>query len=90
VDLIAANVFAAMVDVDVVNADGEPRRLLSEYRLLLAELWSLADTLGILAPSAIRSLTFCEVRRERARPGARALPAVHPARRPPLRRDAAR
>jgi len=34
-----------------VTDDGSPRRLLSEYRLLLAEMRSLADALGILTPN---------------------------------------
>jgi len=57
VDLIAANVFAALIDNDVVTRDGEPKRLLSEYRLLLAELRSVAGALGILSPADVDPLS---------------------------------
>jgi len=48
IDLIAAKVFAALVDDDVVGDTGEPRRLLNEHRLYLAELRALAASLGML------------------------------------------
>jgi len=51
VDLICAKVFAALVDDDVTTVAGEPRKLLGEYRLLQAELRTLAEALGMLKPA---------------------------------------
>jgi hypothetical protein len=50
VETLTASIWNALFEQGPVSNDGEPRRLLSEYRLLLAELRSLADTLGITAP----------------------------------------
>jgi hypothetical protein len=50
VETLTSSIWNALFEQGPVNNDGEPRRLLSEYRLLLAELRALADTLGITAP----------------------------------------
>jgi len=49
VDALAAMIWIDLQENGPVNAEGEPRRLVNEYRLLLAELRSLAGTLGLLA-----------------------------------------
>lgn len=51
VDFLAAAVWIALQEQGPTNEAGEPRRLLSEYRLLLDQLRSLADALGMLTPS---------------------------------------
>jgi len=48
---LTGSIWNVLFEQGPVNAEGEPRRLLSEYRLLLAELRSLSDTLGILTPA---------------------------------------
>jgi hypothetical protein len=49
VDALSNAVWVALSDQGPVNADGEPRRLITEYRRLLAELRGLAEVLGIHA-----------------------------------------
>jgi hypothetical protein len=51
VDALAAAVWCDLQERGPVNEQGEPRRLLEEYRRLLAELRSLAGTLGLLEPA---------------------------------------
>jgi hypothetical protein len=58
-DALAAVLWNSLIEQGPVNSDGEPKRLITEYRRLLMELRSLAGTLGILnsdEPDAIAAL----------------------------------
>jgi hypothetical protein len=52
VDSLAAIVWNVLYDVGPLNDEGEPRRLLNDYRLLIVELRTLAQTLGLMEPSS--------------------------------------
>lgn len=47
-DAMSATLWNVLFDEGPLNANGEPKRLLTEYRHLIAELRSLASTLGLL------------------------------------------
>lgn len=67
-DTIAAKCFLLLADDDVLTEDGEPKRLLTEYRRLTEALGRLAERLGIVQklaaePDPISTLFGKEARR---------------------------